>query len=198
MKIKDIDTNIHIDKRRVSLQNILNPEQKEFFSYIKSISIHDYSLEVETFCIDDSLTEYQPIPFFQYPIVTDQKVTFRNKDSIVIFFWFTEQESFDVTSKNHNIVNSMSLLIYCISYIKGDKSDVFMIEALGLQYARKVYYAFYTLEGDFLYSHYNNDALKINIEKGINRDTLFHNFGFDFEDINKNTNKIRFDPPMCD
>ncbi len=197
-KANNIDTTIKIKKRAVHILKLPNPRHQEYFSYTGGIRLGDYSVEVETYCIDDSLTEYQPIPFFQYPVVIDQKVIFKKNDTILNSFWVYEQGKFKVSTKKHNTQYSPCLLIYSINFIEGTKSDVFFIDYVGLTHPRDEYYSIHSLDGQFLYGCYHCDFLKKSFEKG-NREEVVKNYGLGIESyivqdgIDIHPNLISFD-----
>jgi hypothetical protein len=156
----------------------LNEGKKEF-SYKVSKTYGGYTMEVETFCLNDTLDiSYSYDSTDIWPIILSQQVIFKHNDSITKQFYvpLRKKERKDHSGK---LVTSLDAFIWNLSTLKGANGILFRIDASGTCEGKTCpdFIGLYSLSGDSILQEYTNEENtgKLNeilIKYGISEDTF--------------------------
>jgi hypothetical protein len=131
---------------------------KKNFSYKESIRDGIYSLEVETFCLNDTLANEDSYDSLTTrPIIINQKLIFKCRDSVTTSFYIPIRS---VNRKNYlgKNVKTLDANIWNIFVLKGEKGHVFAIDGTGFCNGRNCpeFSGLYSIEGTPLYQSYSD------------------------------------------
>jgi hypothetical protein len=146
-------SNKQLSIRDSLLENYKNTKQ---FSYIEKIKNGEYVMEIETYCINDTLSLQDAVDSLTTrPIIVKQKLIFKKRDSI-LNSRVIPLRSICRNNYHGNKVKALEVIIFQLFVINGKKGSIFGIYGSGLCNGSNCpeYNGFYTMEGLTLYQGY--------------------------------------------
>ena len=153
------------------------------FSFIVSVSNGQYTMELETFCINDTLnTNYAHDSSDVWPIIEKQKLIFKYKDSVTNQFFIPLKE---ISRKNHSgkTIRSLDAFIWNLNTLIGLNGTIFSIDGNGTCEGKNCqdFIGLYSLSGEPILQEYINEGNnigglhKVLVKYGIS-DSLFRSY----------------------
>lgn len=157
------------------------------FSYKKVIKNDTYSIEVETFCLNDTLaslddTEYEDAVFslVTRPVIIEQKLKFTKKGNVLKSYNIPFKK---IVRTNYlgKKIETLEQNIWLVYFIKGTKGEILGVSGSGLCEVSECpeFTGFYSLDGNVLYEadtkSVNNISTGELFEKYGITDSILHN-----------------------